>query len=143
MHIYSDVGTGLLLGGGLSFLAAAHGYSADAYKELDVVLVSGDMVTATSTNQYADLFQALKGGANRFGIVTRYELDAVHTGTNEDKTWFGGSVFVSECIPIRGILATAFWQWDSSNAELLLNATAHYVRDTKDPKTGEFVCYRT
>lgn len=90
------MGTGLLLGGGLSFLSAEHGFSADAFKELDVVLVNGDMVTATATNEYADLFRALKGGANRFGIVTRYEVEAVHTGTKDDKTWFGGAISVSE-----------------------------------------------
>jgi FAD/FMN-containing dehydrogenase len=90
----SDVGTGLLLGGGLSFLSPAHGFAADSFKELDVVLVSGELVTATATNEHADLFLALKGGANRFGIVTRYELYPVHTGTKEDKTWFGGTITV-------------------------------------------------
>ncbi|KAH6901569.1 hypothetical protein BKA70DRAFT_1196861 [Coprinopsis sp. MPI-PUGE-AT-0042] len=63
-----DVGTGLLLGGGLSYLSARHGFSVDALVEADVVLVNGEMVTATAQNQYSDLFKALKGGANRFGI---------------------------------------------------------------------------
>jgi FAD/FMN-containing dehydrogenase len=85
----------LLLGGGLSFVAAEYGFSADMYKELDVVLVTGELVTATATNKYADLFRALKGGANRFGIVTRYEVYAVHTGTKDDKNWFGGLIIVS------------------------------------------------
>ncbi|TFK32382.1 FAD-binding domain-containing protein [Crucibulum laeve] len=69
-----DVGTGLLLGGGLSFLSPAYGFASDSYKALHVVLVTGQLVTATATNQYADLFRALKGGGNRFGIVTRYEF---------------------------------------------------------------------
>jgi FAD/FMN-containing dehydrogenase len=85
----------LLLGGGLSFLAAAHGYSSDAFVELDVVLVTGDLVTATATNEYSDLFWALKGGGNRFGIVTRYELEAIQTGTNDTKAWFGGTIMAS------------------------------------------------
>jgi FAD/FMN-containing dehydrogenase len=79
----------------LSFLAAAHGYSSDAYVELDVVLVTGELVTATATNEFSDLFWALKGGGNRFGIVTRYELAAIHTGTNNAKAWFGGTITVS------------------------------------------------
>ena len=91
-----DVGTGLLLGGGLSYLSGEHGFSADGYRELDVVLVSGELVTATSTNAYADLFRSLKGGANRFGIVTRYEVEAIHTGTNLDKNWFGGIIMVGD-----------------------------------------------
>lgn len=85
---------GLLLGGGLNFASAAHGFSADTYKEVDVVLVTGQLVTATVDNEYSDLFRALKGGANRFGIVVRYEVKAIHTGTNEDKNWFGGTVMV-------------------------------------------------
>ncbi|KAJ6567061.1 FAD-binding domain-containing protein [Mycena capillaripes] len=63
-----DVGTGLLLGGGLSWLSPSQGYATDTFKELDVVLVTGEMVTATATNKYSDLFRALKGGGNRFGI---------------------------------------------------------------------------
>ncbi|KAF8879245.1 hypothetical protein BD779DRAFT_1158075 [Infundibulicybe gibba] len=118
----SDVGTGLLLGGGLSFLAPEHGFSADTIRELDVVLVTGDIVTATPTNKYADLFRALKGGANRFGIVTRYKVDAVHTGTNADKNWFGGTV-----------------TYPNSSAEAVVDATARYVRNVTDPKAAILV----
>jgi FAD/FMN-containing dehydrogenase len=78
----------------LSWLSPSHGYAADTFKELDVVLVTGEMVTATATNAYSDLFRALKGGGNRLGIVTRYELEAVHTGTKDNKDYFGGLIFV-------------------------------------------------
>ena len=86
---------GLLLGGGISFQSPLYGWSADSIKEMDVVLVTGDLVTASNTNQYSDLFSALKGGANRFGIVTRYELYPVQTGTEDNKAWFGGSITVN------------------------------------------------
>jgi len=89
-----DVGTGLLLGGGLSYLSGEYGFSSNAYQELDVVLVTGELITATASNEYADLFRALKGGANRFGIVTRYQVDAIHTGTNDEKKFFGGIILV-------------------------------------------------
>ncbi|KAF8209356.1 hypothetical protein K438DRAFT_1960352 [Mycena galopus ATCC 62051] len=110
-----DVGTGLLLGGGLSYLSPSQGYAADNFKALDVVLVNGDMVTATATNEYSDLFRALKGGGNRFGIVTRYELIPVHIGTQDDTPFFGGIV-----------------TYNSSN-EALVKATAKYVREVNDP----------
>lgn len=84
-----------LLGGGLSYLSPAHGFGCDNYVSLDVVLPSGTLVTATQTNDYADLFRALKGGGSRFGIVTRYEVNAFYTGTALDKTWYGGTVIVS------------------------------------------------
>ncbi|KAF5343059.1 hypothetical protein D9758_011139 [Tetrapyrgos nigripes] len=112
-----DVGTGLLLGGGLSFLSQAHGFSADNFVELDVVLVNGSMVTATAVNEYADLFRALKGGANRFGIVTRYEVQAIHTGKSEEKTWFGGSITYPE-----------------DSFEDLARAISHFVHDNVDPR---------
>ncbi|KAJ6500846.1 FAD-binding domain-containing protein [Mycena sanguinolenta] len=110
-----DVGTGLLLGGGLSYLSPSQGYAADNFKALDVVLVNGDLVTATATNEYSDLFRALKGGGNRFGIVTRYELIPAHTGTENDKNFFGGLLVYN------------------SSAEALLKATAKYVREVNDP----------
>ncbi|KAI3621693.1 fad binding domain-containing protein [Moniliophthora roreri] len=69
----THVGGGFLLGGGISFLSPAVGWGADMFREVDVVLVNGTVVTATANNEYSDLFKALKGGGNRFGIVTRYE----------------------------------------------------------------------
>ncbi|KAJ7590538.1 FAD-binding domain-containing protein [Mycena floridula] len=111
-----DVGMGLLLGGGLSYLSPSQGFAADSFKELDVVLVTGEMVTA-SASQHSDLFKALKGGGNRFGIVTRYQVEAVQTGTEDDKNWFGGSI-----------------TYPVSSAEAFMKAIAHYVRDVKDPK---------
>lgn len=84
-----------MLGGGLSYLSPMHGFACDNYRSLDVVLPSGELVTATRTNQYSDLFRALKGGGSRFGIVTNYEVQAIHTGTAADKTWYGGSAWVS------------------------------------------------
>ncbi|KAK2808723.1 hypothetical protein FQN50_004394 [Emmonsiellopsis sp. PD_5] len=64
---------GLLLGGGISFYSNQHGFASDNVVAFDVVLASGKLVTATAT-KYSDLFWALKGGGNSFGIVTRFEL---------------------------------------------------------------------
>lgn len=64
---------GLLLGGGISFYSNQHGFASDNVIAFEVVLASGQIVTATST-QYSDLFWALKGGGNSFGIVTRFDL---------------------------------------------------------------------
>ncbi|KAJ7815742.1 hypothetical protein B0H14DRAFT_2846589 [Mycena olivaceomarginata] len=121
---WRDVGTGLLLGGGLSFLSPSQGYAADNFKALDVVLVNGEMVTATASNKYSDLFRALKGGGNRFGIVTRYELIAVHTGTKDDQAFFGGLML-----------------YNSSATEALLKATARYTREVNDPNAVLLVAF--
>lgn len=91
---------GLFLGGGVGFLSPQHGFAADTFKEIDVVLTNGELVT-TSSNEHKDLFRALKGGLNRFGIVTRYEVQAIHTGRKEDKTWYGGTIGHNCSIPLR------------------------------------------
>ncbi|KAJ7463568.1 FAD-binding domain-containing protein [Mycena latifolia] len=122
----SDIGMGLLLGGGISFASPLYGWSADSIKEMDVVLVTGELVTATTTNKYSDLFRALKGGANRFGIVTRYELYPAHTGTKDQKRWFGGSIV-----------------YPGSSSVALSNASARYIRDITDPKAGLVVIMNT
>ncbi|KAH8826236.1 hypothetical protein DL96DRAFT_1607542 [Flagelloscypha sp. PMI_526] len=115
-----DVGVGgLLLGGGYSYLSPQVGHSADMIREMDVVLVDGKVVTVNAENEFKDLFKALKGGGSRFGIVTRFAVDVVKTGTKEDKNWYGGMI-----------------QYDGSQAEPLLTATANYVRDIQDPKAA-------
>lgn len=43
------------------------------------MLSSGEIVNANRTC-HADLFRALKGGANNFGIVTRFDLAAIPQG---------------------------------------------------------------
>lgn len=69
------VGSGLAIGGGLSFLSAEYGLACDQFEQLDVVLPNGDLVTATKNNQYSDLLFAIKGGGNPFGIVVGYTID--------------------------------------------------------------------
>ncbi|KAJ3710855.1 hypothetical protein C8R42DRAFT_648535 [Lentinula raphanica] len=122
----ATVGTGLLLGGGISYLSPAQGYAADNYVSLDVVLVNGTLVTATVDNEYSDLFKALKGGGNRFGIVTKYVVRAVDTGTEDEKRWFGG-LFV----------------YPNSSSEALLAALAHFIHDTTDPNAVLATTIRT
>lgn len=65
---------GLLLGGGISFYSNQYGFAADNVVAYEVVLAQGQIVTATATRN-SDLFWALKGGGNSFGIVTRFDLN--------------------------------------------------------------------
>lgn len=62
---------GYLLGGGISTLAARHGWSIDSVTDIEVVLANG-AVRDTNAQQYPDLFRALKGGGSNFGIPTRF-----------------------------------------------------------------------
>ncbi|KAK9775947.1 putative FAD-binding PCMH-type domain-containing protein [Seiridium cardinale] len=72
----AGVGTGLALGGGLSYLSPQYGIACDSFRELEVVLPSGDIVTASETSN-ADLFLGLRGGGgNAYGVVTKYTVQS-------------------------------------------------------------------
>ncbi|OAG37927.1 hypothetical protein AYO21_07899 [Fonsecaea monophora] len=67
---------GLTTGGGISFFSNIHGWACDNVVSYEVVTASGVIVTASAT-QNKDLFFALRGGGNNFGIVTKFTLNAV------------------------------------------------------------------
>ncbi|KAI4213892.1 MAG: hypothetical protein LQ351_003587 [Letrouitia transgressa] len=69
----SSVGSSLLLGGGLSYLSSTLGWAANNVVQYEIVTAQGDILNVNK-NQYADLFWALKGSSNNYGIVTRYDL---------------------------------------------------------------------
>ena len=65
---------GFVTGGGLSFMSNQHGWASANVASFTVVLADGHVVKATSNNAYSDLYWALRGGGNSFGIVTDLEL---------------------------------------------------------------------
>ncbi|KAI4125762.1 MAG: hypothetical protein LQ338_004098 [Usnochroma carphineum] len=84
----SDVGVGgLITGGGMSYFAPRYGFVCDQVLNFEVALADGQIVNANATSN-PDLWFALKGGSNNFGIVTRFDLKAFHQG----KIW-GGSIY--------------------------------------------------
>lgn len=86
----STVGVpGLLLGGGINFFTNKYGFAMDNVVSFEVVLADGRIVVATGSNQYKDLFWALKGGSGQFGIVTDFELKTYKI----PKVWSGMSLF--------------------------------------------------
>ncbi|KAF2157207.1 FAD-binding domain-containing protein [Myriangium duriaei CBS 260.36] len=109
-----DIGTGLVLGGGLSYLSGQYGLACDTFRELEVVLPSGDIVTASPT-QNPDLFFAERGGGgNAYGVVTKYTVQTVPSGT-----FYAGNIYY------------AFSELDQ-----LTNAMYQFAAHNTDPKAA-------
>lgn len=88
--------------GGQTFLARRNGWACDTVVGYEIVLASGEVVTATA-NSHSDLWLALKGGSNNFGIVTHF-----HLSTYPQKDMLGGLVAFNYTQSTLDAHATAF-----------------------------------
>lgn len=85
----ADTGVGgLTLGGGYGFLSGQHGLTIDNLVEATIVVASGEIVTA-SKDQNSDLFWALAGAGQNFGVVTEFVLQ----GYDQGEVWAGMLIF--------------------------------------------------
>ncbi|EFW22297.1 hypothetical protein D8B26_000997 [Coccidioides posadasii str. Silveira] len=75
---FSKVGLGMGVGAGVSFFSNREGLMIDNILNYEVVIASGEVVNASATSN-PDLFWALKGGNNNFGVVTHYDLSIFKT----------------------------------------------------------------
>lgn len=70
---------GLTLGGGISHLSPQHGWTCDTVRNYQVVLSDGTVANANE-DENQDLFFALRGGGNSFGIVTHIDFETYEQG---------------------------------------------------------------
>ncbi|KAF2114827.1 FAD binding domain-containing protein [Lophiotrema nucula] len=80
---------GLVLGGGLSHFSNRRGWACDNVASYELVTASGVPITVSATS-YADLYWALRGGGNNFGIVTNFKLASFAQG----QMWGGQRVYL-------------------------------------------------
>lgn len=92
---FSPVGVGgLHLGGGLSYFSSQVGWSANTVKRYEIVLADGSVAEASQRDR-SDLWWALKGGSNNFGIVTRFDMETLPI----TDLYGGATVYDSEHLP--------------------------------------------
>jgi hypothetical protein len=86
----------------MHFLARQHGWVCDNIYAYEVVLANGTVVTATASS-HRDLWLALKGGSNNFGIVTRFDA-----ATFDLNAMWGGSMLLNYTQSVLDDHAQAF-----------------------------------
>ena len=70
---------GLTLGGGISYFSSQYGLACDNVLSYEVVTASGVILNVSQTS-FPDLYWALRGGGNNFGIVTQFNVRAIPQG---------------------------------------------------------------
>lgn len=78
--------------GGISFFSEYYGWACDTVVEFEVVLANSSIVTANETDN-TDLFWALKGGGNNFGVVTQVTIEVF----KDPPTWYTFQRFDISC----------------------------------------------
>lgn len=111
----SGVGVaGLILGGGYSWKTNQYGMTVDTVTAYELVKPNGNVVTVTKASD-PNLFWALKGGFNNFGIVTKFTLKTFP----QTKVW-GGMVLVGpDHIPDVTAATAAFASVTDPKASLI------------------------
>jgi hypothetical protein len=87
---YPTVGVGgVLTGGGIGYFSSTKGWGVDTVVGFEIVLANGQIVNATSSGPHSDLFWAVRGGHNNYGIVTRFDLKTFPVGP----AYIGGAMW--------------------------------------------------
>ncbi|MFD5751105.1 FAD-binding oxidoreductase [Streptomyces sp. NPDC127033] len=126
-----------VLGGGLALLGRTFGYAADRVRRMEVVTAGGRVHQVTPDSD-ADLFFALLGGRDNFGVVTGLEIGLVPVS----RVYGGGLYFPGELA--EGVLG-AWREWTAtvpdemnSSVGLMLHPDVPFV---PEPLRGRYVAH--
>jgi FAD/FMN-containing dehydrogenase len=112
-----SVGTaGLTMGGGYSFMSNQYGLTIDNMAAYELVLPNGTVTTVTESNE--DLWFALRGGGNNFGIVTKFTYKTIP----QDLVWGGSLNFTSDQQDVVKAALMKFQQTNDPKAAMGLAA---------------------
>ncbi|KAH8879237.1 FAD binding domain protein [Thozetella sp. PMI_491] len=107
---------GLTLGGGISFFSGKYGWACDNVVNYELVTAVGAIIDVNETS-YPDLYWALRGGGNNFGIVTRFDLETYPQGM----MWGGSLAYLP------------------NYTSTILNATYQYALDSSSDQNAALI----
>ncbi|KAI1382908.1 uncharacterized protein F4822DRAFT_440683 [Hypoxylon trugodes] len=138
---------GLALAGGLSVFSSREGFICDNILNFEVVLASGSVVNANA-HENKDLWIALKGGSNNFGVVTRFDMPTFKQG----RFWGGNVLYFPGNFPgqIEALVAEVQKPDADPNTHLMISIgysssmggnmcmnTVYYTQDVENPAVLE------
>ncbi|GAA2053545.1 FAD-binding oxidoreductase [Catenulispora yoronensis] len=125
---------GLLVGGGVGWMARKYGLALDSLVAAEVVTADGRILVA-SAEENPDLFWAIRGGGGNFGVVTSFTVVA----QAEPQVFFGQISFAPDetAAVLRGWAA----YMDSAPEELTTTAMCWPTFGEAAPPLGIVVCY--
>ncbi|CRG90184.1 Bifunctional solanapyrone synthase [Talaromyces islandicus] len=136
---------GFTLGGGTSPFSNKYGWALDNVYEYEVVLANGTIVNANETHNQ-DLYFALRGGGNNFGIVTAFTVRTFAQGpVSTTTTTYSQNqteqvldriydLFVDETLtsdPEMGY--DMYFTYASQDDSFILSGTQRYGKPVRDP----------
>lgn len=124
----SGVGVGGLMtgGGGYSFFTQKYGMACDSIESIDIVVPNPARKITISAQSLPDLFWAVKGGGNQFGIVTNFR---VKTFSIPSKIWGGTRIYLGH----DEIFKNFSLQFAQSNHNVNASASMEFLYYAKLP----------
>ncbi|KAI9449854.1 FAD-binding domain-containing protein [Lactarius psammicola] len=104
--------SGLTLGGGYAFMSNQYGLTVDNMAGYELVLPNGTITNVTSNN--TDLWFALRGGGNNFGIVTKFTYKTIPQG----QIWGGTRNYAVDQLNLVKEAVVKFQQKNDTKAAL-------------------------
>ncbi|KAL4947489.1 hypothetical protein BDW69DRAFT_178330 [Aspergillus filifer] len=139
----SGIGVGgLVTGGGISYYSNEYGLALDNVESFEVVSAKNGEILKASEMENPDLYWALRGGGNNFGLVTRFNLHTIPSsllwgGTHvysEDKFTdvIGAFVDVAEHAEDDGH-AQQYVMFATMQGSNIASAELTYTKDVSNP----------
>ncbi|KAH8978084.1 FAD-binding domain-containing protein [Lactarius hatsudake] len=122
---------GFTLGGGYSFQTSQYGLAVDNVVAFELVLPNGTVTTVTEANH--DLWFALRGGGNNFGIVTKFTFKSFPQG----QVWGGAILYAPDQLDAIKAATAEFGKVTDTKAALITT----FVYTSKGVSSAALVYY--